>query len=139
MPSKSSWPSLEEAYGTKASPPADPVCSTPSPSHELPEFQQDFSPVQDSGWPSLEEVHGTKLTTFNENLSVEPSDEYGNTSEALHFPGAMKGSGIFLEPEDMKVFMTSEPSGHCVPNGLKQNVYFLLNDNNNLLRRSQKN
>ncbi|XP_033113522.1 uncharacterized protein LOC117114091 [Anneissia japonica] len=38
----------------------------------------------------------------------------------------------------MKVFMTSEPSGHCVPDGLKQNFYFLLNDNNNVLRRSQK-
>lgn len=61
---------------------------------------------------------------------------FGYSDAHIVIPGAMKGRGTFLTPKEVLHLMTSQqPSAYSVPPGLKENVYFLLNNSENIFRR----
>jgi hypothetical protein len=66
------------------------------------------------------------------NLSLQVDQPYKT-------PTINSLSGAFMSVDKLfKVATTQTPTGDCIPQGVKENVYFVINDTENRIRRQNK-
>jgi hypothetical protein len=106
-------------------------------------FQTDYTSPQTCDTVSVHSESNNsdqQLTNSDSDCNVEVTNLSLQVDQPYKNPTINSLNGPFMSVDKLfKVATTQTPTGDCIPQGVKENAYFVINDTENRIRRQNKN